>query len=555
MLFPRYPKSFHMHARAHLLRLQKTLYGRFQASARTALGSPSPALRRYFERYQREFQKTQAVISEKEFLKTLALTEILICGDYHTLAQAQRTALDLFQSVCKMGKTTQKQVLALEMLPSRCTPWIDRFQAGEISENAFLEKVSYHRNWGFPWQNYRPLFEFARANGISIVGLNLTSGKNSGTLQKRDEHAARVIARLRETHSDARIFVLFGDLHLAGPHLPRCLEKELKRRDLTARVTVVHQNSETVYWKLARKNVESENPVVRLAANNFCILNVAPWVKLQSYLEWLETNSEDAPAAVEDWNDNIDELRRSLAAFLEVKRLKSAGFSLVSVPDPLAIAPLRKHFRRNRRRWNLISQAIRKTPSLFLLEGPWLCLRRPTHNQAASLAASLLHSELCDGYPKLATPKKDFYRWVWAEALSFLGSKIIHPHRACWGIDDYRFFASQATPPAQWIRAVARYFEVERSWLEVPEKTGRWKRPKVVAGAPVQYLFVARAAGRVLGNSLYQAFVDGHVSQKEIIELFRSSLASPDSVSRRYFQWVRRLDAHGARGFSRRKTK
>lgn len=528
-----------MQARNQLLRLQKNLYGRFQTSARNALGSSNPAIRRYFERYQKEFQKIQSVINGRELIDSLIAADILICGDYHTLSQAQRSALDLFRALHRRAPGKQ-HVLALEMLPSNCTPWAESYLEGMLSEREFLERIAYWKNWGFRWENYRELFQFAKTSGISIVGLNIVTGRNSGTLQKRDEHAATVLAQLRQNLPTAKIFVLFGDLHLAEPHLPRSLDQQLERRELKARVAVVHQNAETVYWKLARRGVNLEDAVAKLSADRYCLLNVAPWVKLQSYLDWIEITRDDesfsrhASVAIEDWNDNVDELRRLLADYLGIKRIKSGDFSVISVNNPLSVAPVRQRFRKNRRRWNLVSKALRRMPSLFLVEGPWLCLRRATHNQLGAMAASLLHNELSGGYPKLSTPKKDFYRWVWAEALAFLGSKIINPNRRAWTIGDYLAFASLPTPPAPWLRSVGKYFDSE------PKLQMSKKGPSFAAN-PLEYLFVARAAGRVLGNALYKGHANGSISKAEIAELFRAPTSSSQQTRRRYFDWISKL--------------
>jgi hypothetical protein len=126
----------------------------------------------------------------------------------------------------------------------------------------------------------------------------------------------------RQSEPNAKIFVLFGDLHLASAHLPRSVERRLAAKGMKARIAVVHQNIEAVYWKLAKKGQVGEQSIVRLASGKFCILSVPPWVKLQSYLEWMEVSRPDysrfqerGRIAVEDWNDIIVELRKLSANF------------------------------------------------------------------------------------------------------------------------------------------------------------------------------------------------------------------------------------------------
>jgi uncharacterized iron-regulated protein len=43
--------------------------------------------------------------------------------------------------------------------------------AGEIDEHEF-EKIFYD-NWGFSWENYRVIFDYARENRVPLIGLNV----------------------------------------------------------------------------------------------------------------------------------------------------------------------------------------------------------------------------------------------------------------------------------------------------------------------------------------------------------------------------------------------
>jgi hypothetical protein len=89
----------------------------------------------------------------------------------------------------------------------------------------------------------------------------------------------------------------------------------------------VFQNSDDLYWDLAARGAESETQVVRLGDDRFCVQEVPPWVKLQSYLGW-----EKEREAVEESFDGpeptsaavVEHLVEQLAEFFELGPVDSS---------------------------------------------------------------------------------------------------------------------------------------------------------------------------------------------------------------------------------------
>jgi hypothetical protein len=54
-----------------------------------------------------------------------------------------------------------------------------------------------------------------------------------------------------------------------------------------------------------------------------------------------------------------------------------------------------------------------------------------------------------------------------------------------------------------------------------------------------------------LGNAIYCGYVDGSLTRKDLLKLFRQPLSSPQKAAERYCEWVRKLDALDLRSFSR----
>jgi uncharacterized iron-regulated protein len=67
-------------------------------------------------------------------------------------------------------------VIGVEWLPADAQPALDAWTAGRMDEATLLQQARWQQVWGHDFEGYRPIFEFARAAGIRIVGLNPPKG-------------------------------------------------------------------------------------------------------------------------------------------------------------------------------------------------------------------------------------------------------------------------------------------------------------------------------------------------------------------------------------------
>jgi uncharacterized iron-regulated protein len=63
--------------------------------------------------------------------------------------------------------------LGFEAFPRRVQPVLDRWVAGEFTEQEFLKAVDWPKVWGYDAAHYLPLFHFARLNRIPMIALNV----------------------------------------------------------------------------------------------------------------------------------------------------------------------------------------------------------------------------------------------------------------------------------------------------------------------------------------------------------------------------------------------
>ena len=136
------------------------------------------------------------------------------------------------------------------------------------------------------WDSYVPIFEWAKSNGASIIGLDPSrKSPKHRSLSYRDQFAARLIKRAIATQVPSQTFVLMGEMHLAPPHLPRALTQTglIEEYQLT-----IYQHCDPLYFDLQSRNLEHETEVSRLSHSQFYLLNTSPIVSQLSFLTWLE---------------------------------------------------------------------------------------------------------------------------------------------------------------------------------------------------------------------------------------------------------------------------
>ncbi|NDC25224.1 MAG: hypothetical protein EB078_09175, partial [Proteobacteria bacterium] len=194
--------------RSRLLNCQKYLTKRFNRSTQAYFGNLPPQLRKYYLDYQRDFRKYEKIIHKSELLSEVEKSQIILCGDYHSLSQAQRTLIRILREIIPKLKKEKKPIyLAMEIFKAKHNLRIQQYLRSEITEEEFLRAVSFG-DWGFSWGNYAPLLRLAKEFRIPVVGL---SPSQPSSLADRDVFAAKVIAHWAQKEPSGVVFCLMGD--------------------------------------------------------------------------------------------------------------------------------------------------------------------------------------------------------------------------------------------------------------------------------------------------------------------------------------------------------
>jgi len=103
-----------------------------------------------------------------DLIPELLKRRIVIVGEQHTDESHHRAQLRVIQALQEAGA---KVAVGLEMFRQDSQGALDRWTAGDISPREF--EAIYYDNWNYPWPAYRPIFEYARAQKIPMIGLNV----------------------------------------------------------------------------------------------------------------------------------------------------------------------------------------------------------------------------------------------------------------------------------------------------------------------------------------------------------------------------------------------
>lgn len=525
--------------REQLLRLQQETFARLEGDLRSKERNESPAFRAYRRRYEREIRTYRRISNKTELVEKVLDASIVYCGDYHTLRQAQRTAIRILREI--ISRRTVH--LALEVVPQSGEKLANDYVRKRIDETRFLDGINYQQRWGFPWGHYRQLFTFAREHSLRIVALNSDQGDRLN-LESRDQLAAELLVRHMLAYPDVLIFCLYGDLHIASPHIPRRVDKLLSKEGTRKKPITIFQNSEAVYWQLAQKALEDRVDVVELSARSFCVLSAAPWIKWQSYQSWLDDQSyllDNPPSSPDetdlspDYYHLIFELAERIGRFLELAPADLEQFTVLTAQDTRIIEELNKYCEVCERHEPFFSAIIRneiiENGSCLFPERSVLYLGDISENRAAEKAAQLLVAKLEPDFSLLGqqTDRKEiFYRLVLWEAIAYFGSKLINPKRKCDRYRDFERLLDQLRRRRlrgrlREQREVALHVLAHRAYEGRRVGTARKQGiPRRLFHLPARTFFrCASALGQILADRLYYMMMTDRISKAGLRQLFR----------------------------------
>jgi uncharacterized iron-regulated protein len=108
---------------------------------------------------------------QQQILRSIAPANIIYLGEFHDSASDHADQLAILDYL-RQQKSSSGLAIGLEMFQKPYQPIIDQYLAGKISEQQLVAQTEYEKRWGWPWENYAPLLQFAKANQIPVIALN-----------------------------------------------------------------------------------------------------------------------------------------------------------------------------------------------------------------------------------------------------------------------------------------------------------------------------------------------------------------------------------------------
>lgn len=113
--------------------------------------------------------RTGEPLSPAELAGRLGSARLVLVGESHTSMDFHRAQLRLIEALVAADREV---LVGLEMYPYTAQEHLDRWTAGFLTEEGFLELSRWYDAWGYHWDYYRNVFLFAREHGLPLVGIN-----------------------------------------------------------------------------------------------------------------------------------------------------------------------------------------------------------------------------------------------------------------------------------------------------------------------------------------------------------------------------------------------
>lgn len=422
-----------------LEQLQKRLYEKAYKHASNTPLIDAPEIIRYSENFYNSLPATASHIEQDLLLQKISESDILLYGDFHTFKQTQRGLIRLLRNYVKFDNK-RSIILALEMFRRDDQQLVNQYLEGLIPEEDFLEQCKYSSTWGFPWQNYKVILDYARHNNFKVLGIS-TETTQSNSLNTRDQFAAMVLNKVYSQKPNSLIVCLIGEYHLADQHLPKHLDKKCRHLRILA-------NIDHYYFANFGRERISGTEYIQLKKDLFCIINAPPWIKWQSYSIWEELRSaeleniEDGLEYTEETFDldyQIVNLLNHLNDFLKLGLKKTDIYQFQTYLDPsekdfrvIFSSSLVKKYRQEE-----IKADLELNGFSFLPETNTAIIKSISLNNLAEICGQLLYHYLHPIKNSHHSLENAFYHRIMIFSCGVLTSKILNPRRKCNDLSYY----------------------------------------------------------------------------------------------------------------------
>lgn len=219
--------------------------------------------------------KENKFISKKKLSQLVKQSNIVYVGETHDQMECHLAQLE---AIKMLNKKTDKIAVGFEMLNKTLQPILDDYINGKLTEEEFLKKVNWEKEWGFDFKLYKPIFDYIKENNLKAFALNvprkIVSKVARGGLESLSEDEKKLIAReikLPENKDYINYLKETFSGHAAGP-----MSKIMTFDNYLMAMSVWNETMGEVAADFLNKNPDYSFVVV--AGNGHVMFNAAiPW--------------------------------------------------------------------------------------------------------------------------------------------------------------------------------------------------------------------------------------------------------------------------------------
>jgi uncharacterized iron-regulated protein len=97
-------------------------------------------------------------------------SKIVYVGEMHDVFAHHAVQLDI---IVGLHRKNSKIAIGMEMFQRPYQDTLDRYIAGSMNEKEFLKSSEYFERWGFDYNLYKPILDFAKVEKIPVIALNM----------------------------------------------------------------------------------------------------------------------------------------------------------------------------------------------------------------------------------------------------------------------------------------------------------------------------------------------------------------------------------------------
>jgi uncharacterized iron-regulated protein len=111
-----------------------------------------------------------AVKTLDDVIKAVSNKKIIYVGEFHDRFSHHNVQLQVIRGLYEKNK---KIAVGMEMFQRPFQNVLDDYIAEKIDEKEFLNKSEYFKRWGFDYNLYKPIVDFARQEKLPVIALNI----------------------------------------------------------------------------------------------------------------------------------------------------------------------------------------------------------------------------------------------------------------------------------------------------------------------------------------------------------------------------------------------